>query len=341
MADMARELVECDRCTLWLVDRDKKELWSRVAHSVDTLKMPMTKGVVGEVLRSGKLLCVNNVKGSPFFNPEVDKKTGYQTRTLLAVPIFDTQNEIMGVYQAINKNVPEGFSQEDAELLTMSSIFSGKSLETALLYNKTLELYDEVEKTQKELVYILGEAGEIRSRETGNHVKRVGEFCFILAQELKLPAEECELIRLAAPLHDIGKVSIPDAVLNKPGKLDPAEYEIMKLHASIGGELLTKSPRRILKAAADIAAYHHERWDGKGYPHGIAKEEIPLFARICSVADVYDALSNDRCYKKGWPAAHVEEFLKNESGLRFDPKVIDAFFRRKEDLRRVSLQLAD
>jgi HD-GYP domain-containing protein (c-di-GMP phosphodiesterase class II) len=326
MNDLGRQLVVSDRCTLWLLDSNKNEIWTAIADGVGQMRMPKDKGIAGQCLSEGQKIIINNPYCDTRFNSEMDKSTGYQTRSILAVPIFKNDGTLMGVYQAINKMTSNGeFTEADVERLTMAATFSGKSIESAYLNQ-------EVEATQLELVHMLGEAGESRSRETGNHVKRVGEFAFVLARAKGLNPSECELIRLAAPLHDLGKVAIPDAILNKPGKLTEEEFEIMKHHAKIGYEILVKSPRKILNAAAVIAYQHQEKFNGTGYPQKLAgraeehENGIHLWARIAAIADVFDALSHDRCYKKAWPIEKVHSFFLEERCEHFDPELVDLLF---------------
>jgi putative nucleotidyltransferase with HDIG domain len=171
----------------------------------------------------------------------------------------------------------------------------------------------------------MGEIGESRSKETGNHVKRVAEYSYILAQALGMSQADCELLKMASPMHDIGKVAIPDSVLKKPGKLTEEEYDIMKTHTDIGYNLLKNSKRHILKTAAIVAEQHHEKWNGKGYPHGLAGEDIHIFGRITGIADVFDALASDRVYKKAWELDRILNLFKEERGHHFDPAVVDAF----------------
>ena len=242
MADMARGLLACDRCSLWIADGD--ELRTRVAHDVGELRIPLRSGVAGKCFERGRPIVANDPAACPWFNPEVDRKTGYETRNILAVPIFGSAGNAIGVYQAINKREGE-FGGHDLRLLMMVAAYSGKSLENA-------RLLEEVEQTQNELVHLLGEAGEVRSRETGNHVKRVGELCYILAREMGLPPQDCDLIRLTAPLHDMGKLGVRDTVLNSPNPLSPEEYEEMKLHTQIGERFLARSDRRVLRVAAQM-----------------------------------------------------------------------------------------
>ena len=199
----------------------------------------------------------------------------------------------------------------------------------------------EIEATQREVVYTMGEIAETRSKETGNHVKRVAEYSRILALAVGLPAEEAELLKQASPMHDIGKVGIPDAVLNKPGKLDPEEWTIMQTHAQLGYEMLKHSDRPILKAASIVSLEHHEKWNGKGYPRGLAGEGIHIYGRITAVADVFDALGSDRCYKKAWEDERIFALFREERGEHFDPALIDIFFENLEAFLEVRNRFRD
>lgn len=184
-------------------------------------------------------------------------------------------------------------------------------------------LRDDIEGTQRDMVYMLGEAIETRSKETGNHVRRVAEYSYVIAKGLGLSDRESEILRIAAPLHDFGKIGIPDAILHKPGRLETDEFETMKTHAQVGEELLGRSDREILKAAAILAGDHHEKWDGSGYPKGKKGEEIHLYGRIVAVADVFDALGSKRAYKEAWPVENITEFLNDNKGTHFDPTIVD------------------
>jgi len=167
--------------------------------------------------------------------------------------------------------------------LSLTATYSGKALESAMLY-------EEVENTQLDSIFMLGELAESRSRETGYHVKRVAEYCKIIGSYLKLSEQDIELLYRASPMHDAGKVATPDMILKKPGRLTEEEFTIMKRHAEEGYRVLSRSLKKIFKAAAEIAWTHHEKWNGSGYPRGLANTDIPLFGRIVAVADVFDAL---------------------------------------------------
>lgn len=197
------------------------------------------------------------------------------------------------------------------------------------------DLQDEIINTQKEIIYTMGAIGETRSKETGNHVKRVAEYSKILATHYGMNEDEAEMLKMASPMHDIGKVGIPDSILNKPGKLDADEWEVMMTHADIGYQMLKHSDRPILKAAAIVAREHHEKWDGTGYPKKLKGEEIHIYGRITAIADVFDALGSDRVYKKAWELDDILNLLKEQSGKHFDPELISIFFENLDSFLEI------
>ncbi len=342
MADMGRDMVLADRCTVWLLDAQRGELWTRVAHGVSELRIPASAGLAGQAVTTGKPIFIDDAYTNETYKDVLtsgalvtDQQTGYKTKALMVIPFTNNQGEVMGCYQAINKMTEEQvFSEKDLEYLTLAASYSGKSLESALLTH-------EIEETQKEIIFTMGEIGESRSKETGNHVKRVAEYSYILALGLGLRQEEAELLKMASPMHDIGKVAIPDEVLKKPGKLTDEEFKIMQNHTNIGYNLLSGSKRRILKAAAIVAHEHHEKWNGRGYPRGIAGEDIHIYGRITAIADVFDALGSDRVYKKAWELDRILNLFKEERGHHFDPRIVDVFMERLPELMRVREAYSD
>lgn len=196
-------------------------------------------------------------------------------------------------------------------------------------------LNQEIEATQKEVVFKMGAIGESRSKETGNHVKRVAQYSELLALYYGLEKNEAEMLKQASPMHDIGKVAIADAILNKPGRFDETERAIMETHAKLGYELLKDSQRPLLKMASIIAHEHHEKWDGSGYPQGKKAEDIHIYGRITALADVFDALGSDRCYKKAWDDEKIFNLFKEESGKHFDPKLVDIFFEHLDEFLKI------
>ncbi len=202
-------------------------------------------------------------------------------------------------------------------------------------------LNEEIKKTEREIVYAMGTIAETRSKETGNHVKRVAEYSKILSRGIGLSSDEVELIRLASPLHDIGKIGIPDEVLNKPGKHEPHEWEKMKTHAQLGYEMLKNVDTAVLQSGAIISLQHHEKWDGNGYPQGLKGKDIHMYGRITAVADVFDALGSDRCYKKAWELDRILELFKAERGKHFDPELVDLFFEKLDEFLKARDSLKD
>lgn len=200
---------------------------------------------------------------------------------------------------------------------------------------EVINLHKELEDTQREVIYKMGEIVETRSEETGNHVKVVAEYSKLLALKLGLSYSEAELLKHASPMHDIGKVGIPDSLLNKPCKLTPEEFNIMKSHTTVGYEILKTSHRPILKASAIVAYEHHEKWDGSGYPRGLSGEDIHIYGRITAVADVFDALGSERVYKKGWKLNDILEYFKEEKGKHFDPVLVDIFFENLDEFLEI------
>jgi putative two-component system response regulator len=184
----------------------------------------------------------------------------------------------------------------------------------------------ELEETQIEILERLALAAEYRDDDTGEHTKRVGQMSAEIARGLGLPPAEVELIRRAAPLHDVGKIAIPDSILLKPGRLTPEEFEQMKTHTTLGSKMLSGGRFPLLQRAEEIALTHHERWEGTGYI-GLAGDSIPLAGRIVAVADVFDALTSARPYKTAWPRAEAVEEIRRQSGRQFDPRVVEAFLK--------------
>ena len=200
----------------------------------------------------------------------------------------------------------------------------------AIAYDN-ISLNGEILETQREIIFKLGEIVETRSRETGNHVKRVAEYCALLAQKAGLGRDETAVLRFASPMHDLGKMAIPDSILKKPGKLNDAEMLLMQTHTTVGYEMLCHSKRELLGAAAMIALQHHERPDGNGYPKGLSGEEIHVFARITAIADVFDALGVKRVYKEAWPLDRILDYFREQRGKQFDHELTGVFLDNIED----------
>lgn len=302
-----------------------------------------------KAIDESNILSRTNTKGEiTYVNKEFEKVTGYKleeligkNHSLLRHP--DTSDEVLrDLWKTIaNGKIWKGLIKNKAksgEPYWVNSVIlpikntKGKIIEYMSIRNDVTEiihLHEEIENTQKELIYRMGAIAESRSKETGDHIKRVAAYAKELAKHYGLSEDECELLYMASPMHDIGKLNTPDKVLTKAGKLDPDEWEIMKQHAQVGYELLN-SDKPILQAAAIIAHQHHEKWDGSGYPRGLVGEEIHIYGRITAIVDVFDALGHDRVYKKAWELKNILALFQEERGKHFDPKLIDLFFENLE-----------
>ena len=256
-----------------------------------------------------------------FFKKSKTKHTNIESKTIqltefkemaeLANTMIDARNKAEIELKELNDHLEERVEDGIAEI-------------------KGLNL--EIEDTMKEVIYTMGTIGESRSKETGNHVKRVAGYTKILAKACGLNEQESEMLKHVSPMHDIGKVSIPDSVLNKPGRFTDDERNLMETHTTTGHNLLKHSNRTLLKAAAIIAYQHHEKYDGTGYPQKLKGEDIHLYGRITALADVFDALGSDRVYKKAWPDDKIFTLFKEEKGKQFDPKIIDLFFDNLDEI---------
>ncbi|MFC0333247.1 HD domain-containing phosphohydrolase [Paenibacillus sepulcri] len=335
MANMGREMILADRCTVWLIDYANQELFTTVAHGVNEIRVPLGSGIVGHSIAIGESLLIEDAYRDPRHNAENDRRTGYRTQSVITVPFVGNDGSIIGAYQAINKLTASGvFTGQDLEQLKLAAAYAGKSLESVMLQ-------EEIQATQREIIYTMGQIGESRSKETGYHVKRVSEYSYVLALACGLSVEEAEQLKIVSPMHDIGKVAIPDAILQKPGKLTAEEYELMKQHTDIGYQLLKASGRQLLKTAAIIAYEHHEKWDGSGYPRGIRGEAIHLYGRITAIADVFDALGSKRVYKRAWELGRILELIREESGRHFDPQLVRIFMEQLPKLLEIRERYRD
>jgi putative two-component system response regulator len=248
-------------------------------------------------------------------------------------------------------------------VLTVKAYQDGLCRYSEELEQAVRERTADLEASRLEVIHCLARAAEFRDDDTGHHIVRVGRYARIIGEELGLPESRLEILEPAAQLHDVGKIGIPDAVLLKPGKLTPEEYETMQKHcgfgkkivdclpqgeadvlrghAELGGKIMDFGKSPILSLAKRIAMTHHERWDGQGYPLGLGGEDIPLEGRITAVADVFDALSSRRSYKPAFPLQKCFEILQEGRGSQFDPAVVDAFMRRRNQIVQVQIDLAD
>ncbi|WP_394250806.1 DUF3369 domain-containing protein [Vibrio profundi] len=233
-----------------------------------------------------------------------------------------------GVDSLLYINISSKLSDLDKQLLEIYMHNIGLTFEN-------LNLLVDLRETSKELVYNLANAVEARSKETGAHVQRVSLFSERLADLYGLPSNEAQMIKHASPLHDVGKVAIPDSILHKPGKLDAEEWAIMQKHVEYGVDILSQSKRKLISVAKDIAQYHHEKWDGSGYPANLSQFEIPISGRITALADVFDALGSKRSYKQPWSDEDIRNEIVAQKGKHFEPKLVDLLIEYWDDFIKI------
>lgn len=281
--------------------------------------------------------------------PEID---GYQVCQMIKtdpttrkIPVIfitamnDVEDETKGFsYGAVDYiTKPVSPSIVLARVATHLALYDQKNHLEKMVEERTAEIYD----TRLEIVRRLGIAAEYKDNETGQHIIRMSQYCQLVGREYGLPKEEQTLLLNASPMHDIGKIGIPDRVLLKPGKLDPPEWEIMKTHTTIGSLIIGDHPSELLRTAKMITLTHHERWDGTGYPNGLKGENIPLYGRIVAIADVFDALTSERPYKHAWTVEDAVEEIKRGNGAHFDPKVVESFLGALPDILKVRTEYLD
>ena len=326
MASQTRILLDADRCSIFILDKSRKVLWSRIAHGTKaTLTIPLTKGIAAETVKTGRVQNIRDAYGDPRFNRDVDRDTGYRTRTILSAPMKNLQGEVLGVFQVLNKRGTISFGPEDEKILAVITGQAAVAVENA-------QLYDQVREAVSDTILRLSAAAECKDRDTGRHILRMSRVSAVIAEALDCPKTFSDNILLASPMHDIGKLGVPDAILSKPGRLTEEEIREMRKHTIYGGRILKGSSNEIIQMSERIALCHHEKFDGSGYPRGLAGKEIPLEARITALADVFDALTNRRAYKDAYSLDESLKMIRDGAGSHFDPKVVDAFFSRLDDI---------
>ncbi len=330
IAEQVKNIIGCDRCSVFLIDPETRELWSKVALGLQNteIRVPFGKGIVGNVASTGQTIKVLHVDQDPRFTHDLDRMTGYRTRSILAVPLKNVAGKIIGVFEAMNKT-GTGFDAEDEGILQLISSLAASGIENA-------ELYQSLSKSQLETIQRLAITAEYRDQhDVVIHLRHIRDYSALIAQGLRMPEEEVELIRYASLMHDIGKVGIADAILLKPGKLTAEEYEEMKKHTLYGAKILCNAESELLKVAYKVASSHHEKVDGTGYPARLRDGQIPIYAKIVSVADVFDALCAQRVYKPRWEPEKAREYIRGESGKSFDPVVVGAFERVFDEILKI------
>jgi HD-GYP domain-containing protein (c-di-GMP phosphodiesterase class II) len=334
LTNTTKTLLNADICSIFLHDKKRRELWSIVAYYIDEIRIPDEAGIAGSVFQTGEMINIRDAYHDARFDQEIDRKIGYKTRTILAIPLMNSQEDSIGVIEVINKLDGTSFSQEDIDLLKHITLYVNSIIENATLY-------EELKRTQEVVVFKLTNLTRYKDPETQNHIVRVGLYAELIATRLQLPRSDVDLIRLAAPMHDIGKIGIPDAILLKPDRLNEEEWKIMKTHSGIGYNILKGEESRLSEMAASIALEHHERWDGKGYPDGKKEREISIQARITTIADVFDALTSRRPYKKEWDYELTRRYIESNQGLQFDPLITSIFLEHYDKVISIKESYSD
>ncbi|THB67366.1 MAG: HD domain-containing protein [Gammaproteobacteria bacterium] len=350
----SRRLTMADAGTLYLV-QDKRlkaitaqcqtfvERWGvQTAHSLfRSFSVPIdNSSISGRVAVQKRVINIKDVTKLPEeeqHNKDFDNATNYSTKSILAVPMLNPDEQIIGVLQLINTEGEGGteFFSENQEKIAMAL-----ASQAAVAIQNTM-LTQNLQKAHLDTIQRLGLAAEWRDKETANHITRVAYYAAIIAKKIGWDQEHVDLIFNASPMHDVGKLGIPDEILHKNGPLTAKERQIMETHTIIGANILKKSPSDYMQAARTIALYHHEKWDGTGYPMGLSGTDIPLEARIVAIADVYDALSSRRCYKEAFPHPKVMAIINEESGKHFDPELVDVLIEEIDAILKIGLQYAD
>lgn len=320
IALQVKGILNCDRCSVFVYDKETNSLWAKIAMGLQNteVRIPIGTGIAGIVAASGMSLKIPMAYKDKRFNQDLDRITGYKTNNILATPLKNITGNTIGVFEAINK-YSGPFTEEDEGILKLISSLAASAIENANLYQKLSE-------SQLEIIYRLATTAEYRDQhDTAIHLRHISEYSALIGQSMGLNQDDIDIIHNASPLHDIGKVGIADAILLKPGKLTHDEFEEMKKHTLYGAKILANAESTLLQAACKIAASHHEKFDGSGYPNGLKGDEIPLFARIVAVADVYDALCMQRVYKPKWQPEQAYDFIVGQKNKHFDPDAVNAF----------------
>lgn len=323
--EAATRLTESEVGSLLLVDEEKNELFFEVAlgekgEKVKEIRLKMGEGIAGWVAKTGEAVIIDDVQNDPRFFKDADKKSSFVTRNMMCVPV-KSEGRVIGVLQSINKLKGGKFTKDDLEG------FISLADQVAIAIEKS-RLYQELRDTFFCAAEALADAIEKRDPYTGGHTKRVLQYSVAIGKYLDLKESELERLRLAAVLHDIGKIGIEDSILRKRDKLNPDEYEKVKQHPVWGAEIMGHIKQ--LKDVIPGMRYHHERIDGNGYPDHLRNNEIPIIARIISVADTFDAITTERPYQESLSIDVAFKELKGSAGTQFDSRVVEAFLKAYE-----------
>jgi len=340
----ARTLTGAEAGSMFLVNRNQLKFCavqndvidtSNIAQNLLGRTMPATmESLAGFVALTGDITNLpdsyNLPKGTPFhINRDFDTATGYRTRSILAVPLTCPDGTCVGVLQLINHVGPDGRAGAFGDPADSGVLLLASSA-AVTVHNAILQ--EQLYQSHLGTIYRLAVVAEYRDNDTGDHIRRVSRTSELIAGAIGMDRDLVELIKHSSQMHDVGKVAVPDSILLKPGHLTPAQRAIMEKHTTIAADILANPEDDVLAMGRDIALNHHERWDGQGYPNGLAGRNIPLSARIVAVADVFDAVVSHRCYKAACTVDVALDIIIQDSGHHFDPEVTKAFFAVVEDI---------
>ena len=319
--------LDADRCTVFLLDNEKNELWSKVALGMDTkeIRFDAKLGIAGSVVQTGETINIKDAYNDKRFNKEIDIQTGYETKSILCMPIRNMSHEIIGAFQVLNKKGGY-FTEKDEDLLIAIGSSAGIALENATLFNKQRKFIEEQKQLLQSFIDTLSASIDARDKITAGHSERVTKYAVLICEKMNMNHDELEIIRQASLLHDIGKIGIKDHILQKEGPLTKEEYDEIKQHAKITYDILSKIYlSKYFKDVAKIASSHHEKWDGTGYFLGLKGEEIPLGGRILAVSDVFDAITSKRHYRSKMDIGRALSIIEEGADKHFDAKIVNIF----------------
>ena len=334
VAQEIKKVLDADRCTVFLLDRQRNELVSKVALGMGTqeLRFPADKGLAGYAAQMGEIINIKDAYQDERFNPDIDRETGYKTKTILCMPIWNMKHEILGVFQVLNKNNDGVFSKEDEDILIAIGSSAGIAIENAKLFESQQMMIDQQKELFKNFVDTLAASIDARDKITAGHSNRVKMYSELICEVMDLDERDTANIIHAAILHDIGKIGIRDAVLQKDGKLTDDEYKHIQEHVKITYDILNRVYiSEEFKEVAEIASKKQEKYDGTGYFRKLKGEEIPLGGRILAVSDVFDAITSKRHYRDKMPIKNALDIIKSGAWKHFDGDIVEAFFKIKLD----------
>jgi HD-GYP domain-containing protein (c-di-GMP phosphodiesterase class II) len=319
-----QQMLTCDRCSVFVLEGATAQLWTQVAQGLvgqKVIRIPLNgNSIVSECARTGKIINIPDAYVDARFDKEVDKNTGYRTKSVLCVPMLNRGGEVIGVFQALNKK-ESPFTSEDEDWLEGLTAVAAGLIEQA-------QAYSEIERFVDKTLETLAQTIDRRDPLTAGHSMRVTKYSILIGKGLNVAENELDVLRYSAMMHDYGKIGVPEAILWKNGRLTPEEYACVQKHASITFDLLSNLPfTRRLADVPFVASCHHEKLDGSGYYRGLKGDEIPFLSRIIAVADVFDALTSVRHYRNRMPIEKVSEIMIGGRDNHFEPGCVDAFYK--------------